>query len=454
MSVNIPRNNRKRIIIIGGGFAGINVLNHLRKSPFQLVLLDKNNHHTFQPLLYQVATSGLEAGSIAYPLRKIISGHDDFHVRMTEVKEIRPADNCVHTSIGDIEYDYLVIATGSTSNYFRMEDVQQNSLPLKSVAEAIDMRHHILQCFETALLYDNPEDKQRMMNFLIAGAGPTGVELAGALSELRRNVLPKDYPELDLGKMRIVIADPGKEPLSAMSDQASKYSRKYLADFGVEFLEGIGVKSYDGQTAILSDDSKFHTETLIWAAGVMGTFPKGFDKAIVARGNRLMVDEFNRLQGFENIFAIGDAAQFIEKKYPNGLPMLAPVAIQQGKHLAKNMEKLRKGDKLEPFSYFDKGSLATVGRKRAVADLPKNIHFHGFIAWVAWLFVHLFYLIGFRNKMTVLADWIWNYITFDRRVRLIVRPYLRRQSRISLPKEPAMPQKEPASSPQGIHPAS
>lgn len=421
MSANIPDSTHPRVVIVGGGFAGVNVVNKLKRAQVQLVMIDRNNHHTFQPLLYQVATSGLEAGSIAYPLRKLFRS-DNYHFRMAEVKEVLPQENKIMTSIGPVGYDFLVLATGSQTNYYGMKDVEENSLPLKSVQEAIDMRHIILQNFEKMLCAENSEDRQRLMNFVIAGGGPTGVELAGALSELRKKVLPKDYPELDFSKMRIIILDPGDKLLGAMSENAQKAARKYLEEFHVELKFGAGVKSYDGKTATLSTGELLSTSTLIWAAGVGGSLPEGFDKSLIVKGNRILVDEYNRVKGFTNVFAIGDIAQQDDKNFPRGLPMLAPVAIQQGRHLAKNIIRLGKGEKLEPFSYFDKGSLATIGRKKAVADLPGKIRFAGFFAWITWLFVHLLYLVGFRNKMMVLADWIWNYFTFDRRVRLIIRP--------------------------------
>lgn len=423
MSLNIPQSANPRVVVIGGGFGGINVANKLRNTNVQLVLLDKNNHHTFQPLLYQVATAGLEAGSIAYPLRKTLGSTKNCHFRMTEVMEVLPQENKVKTSIGYVEYDYLVIATGSKTNYFGMKDLEANALQLKSVSQAIDMRHEFLQNFEKILMTDDPATRERLFNFVIAGGGPTGVELAGALSELRKKVLPEDYPELDLSKMRIILVDPGQRLLGAMSEFASAHALKYLREFGVEIRFGIGVKSYDGKEAVLSDGSKLPTETLIWAAGVMGDAVQGFDKAIIAKGNRLIVDEYNRVKGFENIFAIGDVASQEDSRFPHGLPGLAPVAIQQGQHLAKNILRLARKEKLLPFKYWDKGSLATIGRMKAVGDLPANRHLGGFIAWMAWLVVHLFYLIGFRNKLMVFTDWVWNYVTFDRRVRLIVRPF-------------------------------
>jgi NADH dehydrogenase len=420
MSANIPVSKQSRVVIVGGGFAGVNLVNKLKRADVQLVMIDKNNHHTFQPLLYQVATAGLEAGSIAYPLRKLFRSKNYFF-RMADVKEVLPAENKIMTSMGLIDYDFLVLATGSQTNYYGMKDVEENSLPLKSVQEAIDMRHIILSNFEKMLCAESEEEKQRLMNFVLAGGGPTGVELAGALSELRRKVLPKDYPELDFSRMRIILLDPGDRLLGAMSENAQKAARKYLEEFGVELKFGAGVKSYDGKTATLSTGELLPTTTLIWAAGVAGSFPAGFDQSVIAKGNRLMVDEYNRVKGFTNVFAIGDIAAMEDKDFPRGLPMLAPVAIQQGRHLAKNIIRLGKGEKMQPFSYFDKGSLATIGRSKAVADLPKGIRYKGFFAWVTWLFVHLMYLVGFRNKMMVLVDWVWNYVTYDRRVRLILR---------------------------------
>jgi NADH dehydrogenase len=451
MPANIPSSSYPRVVIIGGGFAGINLANNLKHEKVQVVMIDKNNHHTFQPLLYQVATSGLEAGSIAYPLRKVLARGKDFHFRMTEALEVIPAENKLRTTVGYMEYDYLVMATGSKTNFFGMQDLTEHAMQLKSVSQAIDLRHSILQSFEKALLTDDPEIKQRLMNFAIAGGGPTGVELAGALSELRKKVLPKDYPELDLSKMRIILLDPGTRLLGAMSEFASEKSKKYLEGFGVEIRMGVGVKSYDGVQATLSNGEILPTETLIWAAGVIGEAIEGIDKTLIAKGNRVMVDEYSRIKGFTNVFAIGDIAQMEDKNFARGLPMLAPVAIQQGKHLAKNISRLLKKQSLIPFKYFDKGSLATIGRQKAVGDLPKKLHLSGFIAWMAWLFVHLFYLIGFRNKLMVFTDWLWNYITFDRRVRLIVRPFRGEEighiteTKTAAKPEPAAPVKAEAS---------
>jgi NADH:ubiquinone reductase (H+-translocating) len=424
MSVNLPETKNKRIVIIGGGFGGINLARKLHSSNAQVVLIDRNNFHTFQPLLYQVATAGLEPGSIAYPLRKVLGKKPNYFFRMTEVTKIDPALNTVYTSIGSITYDYLVIASGTKNNYFNMQDVREHAMPLKSVSEATGMRNFILENFEKILLTDDEVEKERLLTYVIAGGGPTGVELSGALSELKQKVLPADYPELDLKQMKIILVDAAPKLLTAFSEEASAKAKQYLEQFGVEVRLNTGVKSFDGQTIMFSDGSNIATRNLIWAAGVIGDLPDGFLPAIIARGNRLKVNEYNLVEGFNNIFAIGDIAYFTSKAFPNGLPGLAPVAIQQGAHVGKNLSRLISNKPMLPFKYTDKGSLATIGRNKAVADLTKTIHFQGFFAWLVWLVVHLFYLIGFRNKVVVVMDWFWNYISFDRRARLILKPFI------------------------------
>ena len=423
MPLDIPDSPMPRVVIVGGGFAGLNVANKLKNKNVQLVLLDRNNHHTFQPLLYQVATAGLEAGSIAYPLRKALSGAKNAHFRMIEVEEVLPSEKKIKTIAGYLKYDYLVIATGSKTNFFNMKDIEAHAAQLKSVSNAIDMRHLFLQTFEKMLLTDDESVRTRLMNFVIAGGGPTGVELAGALSELRKMVLPKDYPELDLTRMRIILIDPGTRLLGAMSESASEHALKYLIDLGIEVKFGSRVLTFDGKLVTLNGGEAIETETMIWAAGVQAEIIDGFDESLIARGNRIMVDEYNRVKGFENIFALGDLSMQEDSRYSHGLPGLAPVAIQQGQYVAGAILRLIKNQKPKPFKYWDKGALATIGRLKAVGDLPKNLHLHGVIAWLAWLFVHLFYLIGFGNKAMVFFDWVWNYVTYDRRVRLIVRPF-------------------------------
>jgi NADH:ubiquinone reductase (H+-translocating) len=427
ISLNIPRSDKPRVIVIGGGFAGIELVKRLVKSNlYQVVLMDRNNFHTFQPLLYQVATAGLEPDSIAGPLRKIFAGgktKKDFYFRMAQVEMIHPEEKCITTSIGRVTYDYLVIATGSKTNYYGMQDLKKNSFPMKQIPQALDLRSKILQNFESALLSDSVEEKNSLLDIVIVGGGPTGVELAGAISELRKHVLPKDLPEIDFHKMDIYLLEAGPRLLNGMSDNAGRKALKYLEDFGVNVKLNTAVKSYDGLRAKLGDGSEIVTQTLVWAAGVMGNVIEGLSPEAV-KGSRYVVDSDMRLKGHDNIFAVGDVAGLFDEKTPRGHAMVAPVATQQGKLVAKNLIHLAGKEKTESFVYKDKGSMATIGRNRAVVDLPA-FKFAGIFAWFFWMFVHLMVLIGFRNKLVVLTGWIINYLTYDRATRLIIRPWTR-----------------------------
>lgn len=422
--VNVPDTEKTRVVVIGGGFGGIELAKALNTRRIQLVMLDRYNYHTFQPLLYQVATAGLEPDSIAGPLRKAIGPRRDFYFRLALVKKIDTENKCLHTSIGSINYDILVIANGSKTNYFGNESIAMNCFPLKQIPHALDLRSHILQNFERAVVSKNREEKIRLLNFVIVGGGPTGVELAGALGELKKDVLPKDYPDLDLSLMKINLVEGTDRLLPAMTPFAGEKAYKYLQKFGVDIYLNTLVKSYDGELAQLSDGRKMETSTLIWAAGVMGNVIDGLPEEVIEK-NRILVDEYNRVLGFDHIFAIGDVALMKTRQYQNGLPMLAPVAMQQGRRLAKNLSRLVDGKPLVPFEYLDKGAMATVGRNRAVVNLPGNLNFGGFFAWFIWLFVHLLYIVGFRGKIVVLANWIWNYFTYDRGTRLIIRPFVK-----------------------------
>jgi NADH:ubiquinone reductase (H+-translocating) len=426
ISMNIPDIAKPRIVIVGGGFGGIEVVKTLgEESAFQVVLFDRHNYHTFQPLLYQVATAGLEPDSIASPLRKIFKGYKDFYFRMAEVKKIISEENSIDTSIGKLKYDYLIIATGSRTNYYGNAELQKKAFPMKQVPQALDLRSKILQNFETALLTNNSKELGSLLDIVIVGGGATGVELAGALSELKKKVLPKDLPELDFKKMNIILIEASPKLLNGMSENASKHAFKYLEDFGVIVMLNTGVQSYDGYTITLRDGSEIYSQTVIWAAGVMGNILEGLKPESV-KASRYLVDVFNKVNGCENIFAIGDPAAMITDKLPKGHPMLAQVAIQQGKNLAKNLKACiqNKNSAWKAFSYYDKGSMATVGRNKAVVDLP-NWKFSGIFAWFTWMFVHLLFLVGFRNKVTTLINWIWNYFTFDRATRLIIRPWVK-----------------------------
>lgn len=411
---------KPRIIIIGGGFAGLELAKELNGFKAQVVLFDRFNHHTFQPLLYQVATSGLETSSIVFPFRKRFAKQNDFYFRMGEVKSIKPEENYIETSIGGVKYDYLVIANGVTSNYYGMQDVEEHSIPMKSIIDAIKLRNKIIRNFETALLTDDPEMMNSLMDFVIVGGGPTGVELAGALSELKHHVFPKDYKELEMSHMDIHLVEATPRLLNGMSDKASQKALEYLQQMGVKVHLNCAVKSYDGHEVMFNTGEKLITSTLIWAAGVKGNPIAGLQPEVITRNGRIKVDEFNRVMGHENIFAIGDAALMEgDPKFSFGHPMMAPPAMQQGKLLAKNIKRLISKKPLKPFRYNDQGSMATIGRNRAVVDL-KAFKTQGAFAWFIWMFVHLMSIVGFRNKFFVLFSWWWSYFSYDKSNRLII----------------------------------
>ncbi len=424
--MNIPHSDKKRVVIIGGGFAGLSIAKKLRNKNLQVVLLDKHNYHTFQPLLYQVATGGLEAGSIAYPIRKVIQEYKDFYFRLTSVKEIDTQNQKVISEIGDLNYDYLVIATGSKTNYFGNKEIERNSMSMKTIPQSLNIRSLILENFEQAVLTTNEADKNALINFVLVGAGPTGVELAGALAEMKRAILQKDYPDLDISKMEINLIQSGDRVLNTMSEKSSAAAEKFLVDLGVIVHKNVRVTNYDGRTITTNSDLTFETATVIWTAGVQGAAIHGLDsKSLVERVERIRVNQFNQVVGYDNIFAIGDIASMESEKYPQGHPMMAQPALQQGALLGENLVKLLANKPMKPFEYNDKGSMATIGRNLAVVDLPKY-HFNGLFAWFVWMFVHLFSLIGFKNKAVVFLNWVYNYVRFDREGRLIVRPFKKR----------------------------
>jgi NADH:ubiquinone reductase (H+-translocating) len=424
--MNIPHSDKKRVVIIGGGFAGLSIAKKLRNKNLQVVLLDKHNYHTFQPLLYQVATGGLEAGSIAYPIRKVIQEYKDFYFRLTSVKEIDTPNQKIISEIGDLHYDYLVIATGSKTNYFGNKEIERNSMSMKTIPQSLNIRSLILENFEQAVLTTNEADKNALINFVLVGAGPTGVELAGALAEMKRAILQKDYPDLDISKMEINLIQSGDRVLNTMSEKSSAAAEKFLVDLGVIVHKNVRVTNYDGRTITTNSDLTFETATVIWTAGVQGAKVAGLDsKSLVEKVERIRVNQFNQVVGYNNIFAIGDIASMESEKYPQGHPMMAQPALQQGDLLGENLVKLLENKPMKPFEYNDKGSMATIGRNLAVVDLPKY-HFNGLFAWFVWMFVHLFSLIGFKNKAVVFLNWVYNYVRFDREGRLIVRPFKKR----------------------------
>jgi len=423
LDLKIPSTGQKRLVIIGGGFGGIELTKRLKNQDIQVVMLDKHNYHCFQPLLYQVATGGLEPGSIAYPLRKFMQDIPNGIFRLAEVRNIDAINQKIHTDIGDLNYDYLVIATGSTTNFFKFsKEVSGKMMQMKDIPQALNLRSFILENFEEALLTYDESKKEELINISIVGGGPTGVELAGALGEMRKNILPKDYPEIDFTKMQIHLFESGDRLLGAMHPENSAKVLKYVKDFGVEVWLNTMVTDFDGDVLTTADGKKVKCETLIWTAGVKGNPVEGFAPETIAGGNRISVDEYCKIKGYENIYAIGDVASMVQEKYPKGHPMVAPVAIQQGELVADNILAQLKGKAPKPFVYFDKGSMATVGRNKAVME-AKGIKMGGFIAWLAWLFVHVMSLVGFRNKITVTLGWLYNYFTYDRTLRLIIRPF-------------------------------
>lgn len=426
--MNIPRSSAPRIVIIGGGFGGISLAQKLSKKEVQVVLLDKNNYHTFQPLLYQVSTGGLEPDSIAYPLRKVLIGYENFFFRLAEVLEIEAEKKSINTSIGSLTYDYLVIATGSETNFYGNKELEKNAMAMKSIPQSLNLRSLILENFEQALLTDDYHERDALMNFVIVGGGPTGVELAGALAEIKKGILPKDYPDLDTRRAQINLIQSGDRLLDSMSQKASEKAEEFLEKLGVQVWKNVRVNGYNGKTVITKTELSFETATLVWAAGVMGATIRGLDaKEILAGGNRLNVNEYNQVVGYSDIFAIGDLACMQNNENPRGHPMMAQPAIQQGRLLGENLVYLIDGKPLKPFVYRDKGSMATVGRNKAVCDL-KKVKFQGVFAWFVWMFVHLFFLIGFRNRVVVFVNWVYNYIKFDREARLIIRPFRRNYS--------------------------
>ncbi|MBV7439849.1 NAD(P)/FAD-dependent oxidoreductase [Weeksellaceae bacterium TAE3-ERU29] len=418
--MNIPNLNIKRVVIIGAGFAGLNLAKKLNNKGLQVVLIDKNNYHTFQPLLYQVATAGLEADSIAHAVRTLFKKGKNFHFRIAEIKEIDSQNKQIKSDIGNLKYDLLVIATGSNTNYYGNKNIEKYAVPMKSIPEALDLRHLVLQNLEAALLTNDLEERQRLMNFVIVGGGPTGVELAGAFSELKNHVLPNDYPDLDINRMNVHLIQAADKLLPGFSEKASKTAEEYLRKMDVNIWLNTQVKDYDGET-VETNQNNFKTSTLIWAAGVKGNIVKGLPEDSINRG-RYRVDEFNRIKGVDSIFAIGDIAEMESNEWPKGHPMVAQPAIQQGRLLGENILKWRNGEEMKPFKYKDKGSMATIGRNKAVADIGK-FKFTGFFAWIIWMFVHLISLVGFRNKVVALVNWVIQYFQYNKGVRLIIRPY-------------------------------
>ncbi len=409
---------RKKVVLIGGGFAGLHVAKALNKSEYDVLLIDKQNHHQFQPLYYQVASARLEPSNISFPFRKIFQKSRNVEIRLAEVTGIKPESNQVETSIGAYHYDYLIIASGCKTNFFGNAEIEKHALSMKTTEESIEIRNKILLNFEK-LITAKAEERESLLNIVLVGAGPTGVELAGAFSEMKRNILPRDYPHMDFSGLKVFLLEGSKHTLNAMSDQAKIASRKYLEELGVIVKTETFVTNYDGKTAVLNTGETIPSQSVIWAAGVTGNVIPGLNPENIIR-NRYKVDRYNKVLGTSNIYAIGDIAYMETPKYPNGHPQLANVAINQGKNLAHNLIKMLKGKEQVEYEYKDLGSMATVGKHKAVVDLP-FWKFHGYLAWFFWMFLHLMLILSVRNKLQIFFNWAWNYLAKDSSLRLILK---------------------------------
>lgn len=420
--INIPKTEKKRIVIAGCGFAGLRLARKLKNTDYQVVLIDKYNYHQFQPLFYQVAIAGLEPSAISFPLRKIFQGFKDFFIRIAEIQKITPSENLIETSLGSLEYDYLVLAYGADTSYFGMENVRNNSFPMKSLTEAVQLRNKILLNFEDSLNAKSPEEMEPFMNIVVVGGGPSGVELSGSLAEMRTYILPKDYPELDCNKITIFLIEASDRLLSSMSHNSSEKAFKYLSEnLKVKVLLKTSVTNYEEGFLFTSDGQKIRTNLAIWTAGIRIKKIEGLDDSIYAQSNRIKTDPYNKLAGINNIFAIGDISFIQNDKYPKGHPQVAQVAIQQADTLAENFERIDRNSPLKEFKYRNLGSMATIGRNLAVVDLPR-FSFDGTIAWFFWMFVHLMSIVGVKNRLLIFVNWFWNYFTYDLSLRLIINP--------------------------------
>ncbi len=420
----------KKLIIAGAGFGGLKLARKLNNHPgFDITLVDRFNFHQFQPLFYQVATGGLDASNISFPLRKAFQKSKNVRIRVCSVLEINTREQKLVTDIGEMAYDYLVLATGADTNFFNNEQLAGNAFPMKSTVEALQLRHRLIENFEEALVAKDEATLKKLLTVVIAGAGPTGVELSGAIAEMKRSVLPRDYPEIDFSKMEIHLLEGAGKTLGAMSEKSSAQSQQYLEKLGVKVWLNTLVKDYDGQTVFLQNGQTIASSLMIWAAGIKGNIPAGVDAALIARGNRVKVNRSNQVTGFDNVFAIGDVCYMETPKYPGGHPQVAQTAIQQAELLAENLKRLeRKNPHLYEFEYVDKGAMATVGRHLAVVDMAKpKWHFGGWLAWMVWMGLHLLLILGVKNRIQVFINWIYKYFTYDQNLRLVFKEFYRRK---------------------------
>lgn len=418
---NLPAKEGKRLVIVGAGFAGLKLAQSLTQKYFQVILIDKNNYHQFQPLFYQVATSGLEPSSIAFPIRRVFNKSKHVHFRVAQVENIDWKKHVLETDQGSINYDYLVLSAGATTNFFGNKNLEEHAIPMKSLSEALFLRNRILDNYEKALNTGNSEEQEALMNIVIAGGGPTGVELAGAIAEMRAFVLPKDYPSLDFSKMQITLLEGSPRLLNGMLDFAGENALNYLNKLKVNVALNTLVEDFDGHTVHIKDSKNVISKTLIWAAGIKANFIAGFEQENTGKGGRIMVNSFSQTLFAENVFVLGDQAIMETVENPNGDPQVAQVAIQQAENLTKNLSRLQESKELKPFVYNDRGSMATIGRNLAVCDLP-FAKLKGYPAWALWLFVHLMAILGTKNKLFVFMNWVWNYVTYNQSLRLLIKP--------------------------------
>lgn len=423
MSINIQRNQKKRVVIVGGGLGGLRLAEDLYGSGMQVVLIDKNNFHQFPPLIYQIASAGIDPSNISFPFRQIFRKRKDFYFRMAEARMVDTEKKILQTSIGKIDYDYLVLAAGATTNFFGNKNIEEWAIPMKTVPEAMGLRNALLSNFERALTCATEEERQELLNVVIVGGGATGVEIAGALSEMKRYVIPYDYPDMDSSLMHIYLIEAGDRLLAGMSQDSSKKAYDFLKSMGVDIQFGKMVTDYRDHKVIMKDGTEIPTRTFLWVSGIRANAMPGISEDHLGRGFRFKVDQFNRIPGQNDVFAIGDQClQTTDPAYPNGHPQVAQVAIQQAKNLAKNIKLINKGqaddNSLTPFKYNNLGSMATIGRNKAVVEIGK-FHSQGFFAWILWLVVHLRSILGVKNKMMVLLNWLWKYVSYNDSIRMI-----------------------------------
>ena len=421
MRANIKRNEQRRVVVVGGGLGGLKLVSSLRDTDFQVVLVDKNNYNQFPPLIYQVASAGLEPSNISFPFRRLFQGWKNFFFRMAEVQHIDTEEKAIKTSIGTIHYDDLVLAAGATTNFFGNKNIEASALPMKSVSESMRLRNTILQNLERAETEDNEARKQALMNIAIVGGGPSGVEIAGVLAEMKQTILPRDYPDLDTSCMHIYLINATPRLLGAMSERSSREAERALKELGVEVMTNCMVTDYVDKELVLKDGQRISAETVIWVSGIKANNIDGIPAESIGHAGRILVDRFNRVKGLKDVYAIGDQC-IVEgdEAYPYGHPQLAQVAIQQARTLAKNLIRQEKGETEQPFSYHNLGTMATIGRKKAVVEIGK-LKFGGFFAWLLWLIVHLRSILGVKNKTIVFLNWMWSYMNYKQSLRLILK---------------------------------